>query len=113
MDLREATPGITNEVMVIAGRDDMSTPLAIGALVARSIKGAKLVTLEAPHMSSVEDEANFTKSVLDFLTAPETVFAKASLRGKPATKMAATAKAPARKRAASKALAKEATLKHK
>ena len=113
MDLREAIRDITNEVLVIAGRDDMSTPPGIGAMVARFIKGAKLVTLEAPHMSSIEDETNFNKAVLDFLTAPETVLTKASLRGKPATKMAATAETPACKTAARKALAKKVTLKHK
>ena len=87
MDLREAA-GITNEVLVIAGRDDMSTMPGTGALVARSIKGAKLVTLEALHMSSIDDEMSFNKVVLEFLTARETVFTKASLRGKLATKTA-------------------------
>jgi 3-oxoadipate enol-lactonase len=110
VDLREAARGITNEVLVIAGRDDMSTLPGMGASVARSIKGAKLVTLEAPHMSSIEDETNFNKVVLDFLTGRETVFTKASLREKPAAKKAATAKAPARKTAARKVLAKKATL---
>ncbi len=73
MDLREAIRGITNEVLVIAGGRDLSTPPSMGAFVAGSINGAKMVTLDAPHMSSIEDEANFTKAVLDFLTAPETV----------------------------------------
>ena len=98
---------------MLAWRDDMSTLPGMGASVARSIKDAKLVTLEAPHMSSIEDEMNFNKVVLEFLTARETVFTKASLPGKPATKKAATAKAPARKTAARKALAKKATLQHK
>ncbi len=46
MDLREAIRGITNEVLVIAGRHDLSTPPGMGALAASSIEGAKLVTLE-------------------------------------------------------------------
>jgi 3-oxoadipate enol-lactonase len=78
MDLREAMRGVTNEVLVIAGRHDLSTPPAMGGLIASSIKGAKLVTLEAPHMSSIEDETNFTKAVVDFLTAPETAAPMAS-----------------------------------
>ena len=41
----------------------------MNALVANSIEGAKLVTLDASHMSNIEDAANFTKAVVDFLTA--------------------------------------------
>ena len=71
MDLREAIRSITNEVLVIAGRHDLSTPPGMGALVASSIKGSKFVTLEASHMSNIEDATNFTKLAVDFLTAPE------------------------------------------
>jgi 3-oxoadipate enol-lactonase len=70
MDQREATRSIRNKVLVISGRHDLSTPPGMGALVASSIEGAKFVTLEASHLSNIEDEANFTKAVVDFLTAP-------------------------------------------
>ena len=76
MDLREAIRSIRNKVLVIAGRHDPSTPPGMGALVASSIEGAKHVTLDASHLLNIEDEANFTKTVVDFLTAPETTAAK-------------------------------------
>jgi 3-oxoadipate enol-lactonase len=109
MDLREAIRGITNEVLVIAGRHDLSTPPGMGALAASSIEGAKLVTLNAPHMSNIEDEANFTKAVLDYLTAPA-----AAAQMSPARKAkpkAAKRKAAARKISVKKALRKGALVK--
>ncbi len=107
MDLREAIRGITNEVLVIAGRHDLSTPPSMGALVASAIKVAKLVTLEAPHLSSIEDEANFNKAVLDFLTAPKSVRTRAKLRGRKTAKKAAGSKTPGTKAAVKKAAAKK------
>src|SRR6202023_2541341 len=80
MDMREAIRNIRNEVLVIAGRHDPSTPPGMGALVASSIDRAKFVTLEASHMSNIEDEANFTKAVVNFLTAPEITTAGPSPR---------------------------------
>ncbi len=117
MDMREAIRSIANKVLVIAGRHDPSTPPGMGALVASSIEGAKFVTLEASHMSNIEDEANFTEAVVDFLTAPETTAASPPPRSRaPAKKAAAkkapaSKKAPARKTAAKKAPAKKALVK--
>jgi 3-oxoadipate enol-lactonase len=119
MDLREAIRSVTNKVLVIAGRHDTSTPPGMGALVASSIKGAQFATLEASHLSNIEDEANFTKAVIDFLTTPETAVTKAPPRreapAKPVKKAAAkksAIKKPAGKRAAEKkAVAKGATKK--
>ncbi len=111
MDMREAIRGIRNKVLVIAGRHDPSTPPGMGALVASSIAGAKFVTLEASHMSNIEDEANFTKAAVDFLTAPEISAARPSPRPRAPTKKAAAKKAPARKTAAKKAPAKKASVK--
>lgn len=108
MDQREAIRSIRNRVLVIAGRHDLSTPPGMGALVASSIEGAKFVTLEASHMSNIEDEANFTKAAVDFLTAPETAAARPRLRPRAPAKKAAAKKAPARKTAAKKAPAKKA-----
>jgi 3-oxoadipate enol-lactonase len=100
MDMREAIRSIRNKVLVIAGRHDPSTPPGMGALVASSIEGAKFVTLEASHMSNIEDEANFTKAAVDFLTAPEITAAGPSPRPRAPAKKAAAKKAPARKTAA-------------
>jgi 3-oxoadipate enol-lactonase len=97
MDQREAIRSISNKVLVISGRHDLSTPPGMGALVASSIAGAKFVTLEASHMSNIEDEAKFTKAAVDFLTAPETAAARPPPRPKAPAKKAAATKAPARK----------------
>lgn len=67
-DLREAIRAIANPVLVIVGRHDASAPAGLGALVANSIKGARLISLDASHISCIEDEANFTKAVVGFLT---------------------------------------------
>ena len=111
MDMREAIRSIRNKVLVIAGRHDPSTPPGMGALVASSIEGAKFVTLEASHMSNIEDEANFTKAAVDFLTAPETTAARPSPRPRAPAKKAAAKKAPARKTAAKTAPAKKSAAK--
>jgi 3-oxoadipate enol-lactonase len=99
MDQREAIRRIRNKVLVIAGRHDLSTPPGMGALVASSIEGAKFITLEASHMSNIEDEANFTKAVVDFLTAPEIAAVGPPPRSRAPAKKAAAKKAPARKTA--------------
>jgi 3-oxoadipate enol-lactonase len=71
MDLREAIRKIEVPVLVIVGRHDPSTPPEKGAAIASAIPGARLVTLEASHMSVVEDPENFSRAVIDFLTAAE------------------------------------------
>jgi len=115
MDMREAIRSISNKVLVIAGRHDPSTPPGMGALVASSIEGAKFVTLEASHLSNIEDEANFTKAAVDFLTAPETTAVgpprrpRAPARKAAAKKAPASKKAPARTTAAKKTSAKKAS----
>jgi 3-oxoadipate enol-lactonase len=71
MDLREAIRGVAVPVLVITGCHDLSTPPEMGALIASSIAGAKLVTLEASHISNVEASADFTTAVVDFLAGAE------------------------------------------
>jgi 3-oxoadipate enol-lactonase len=69
MDLREAIRGIKAPTLVIAGHHDLPTPPDHARLIADSIQGASLVTLDAAHLSNVEAQADFTKAVLDFLGA--------------------------------------------
>jgi 3-oxoadipate enol-lactonase len=111
MDQREAIRGISHKVLVIGGRHDLSTPPGMGALVASSIEGAKFITLEAPHLSNVEDEVNFTNAVVDFLTAPETASARPPSRPRAPAKKAPAKNVPARKTAAKKTMAKKAVAK--
>lgn len=111
MDQREAIRGITNKVLVIAGRHDRSTLPEMGAFVAKSIKGAKLVTLNTSHMSNIEDAVHFNKAVIDFLTAPDAAAVKPSPRRKAPAKKAPAKKAVTRKVAAKKAPVKKGTAK--
>ena len=66
-DLREDLHALTHPVLVIVGRHDPVTPPGVGALVASSIPNAKLVTLEAAHLSAVEAAEAFNDAVLEFL----------------------------------------------
>jgi 3-oxoadipate enol-lactonase len=69
MDFRGSNPGITTPTLVIVGAHDPATPPAAGEEIARQIKGAKLVSLDAAHISNVEQPAAFAKAVVDFLKA--------------------------------------------
>ncbi len=105
-DLREAVRTIANPVLVIVGRHDQSTPPGLGALLASSIQGARLATLEASHISNVEDPDNFTNAVVEFLTASD-IPAKLP----PARRGASAKKAPAKKAAVKKAAVKKSATK--
>jgi 3-oxoadipate enol-lactonase len=67
-DLRAGLRGIGHSVLVIGGRHDPVTPPGVGALIASSINSAKLVTLEAAHLSPVEAAEAFNRAAIDFLT---------------------------------------------
>jgi 3-oxoadipate enol-lactonase len=67
MDQREAIRQITNPVLVISGAQDPATPPAAAKLIHESIRGSKLVSLDAAHLSNLEKPAEFTKAVADFL----------------------------------------------
>lgn len=125
VDQREAIRSIRNKVLVLVGRHDPSAPAPLGAFVASAIEGAKLVTLEASHISPIEDQEGFTQAVIDFLTATDRPARKAppprkiarrtparqGLASRAPVKKAAAKKAPAKKAAAKKAPAKKAATK--
>ena len=67
MDFRESNPRITTPTLVIVGKQDPATPPAAGEAIAKAIKGAKLVALDAAHISNVEQPKAFTDAVLNFL----------------------------------------------
>ncbi|GAC1332233.1 MAG: hypothetical protein NVSMB26_11610 [Beijerinckiaceae bacterium] len=130
MDQRESIKSITNPVLVIVGSRDPATPPHIGKHIADSIPGARLVTLEAAHLSNIEQAEAFNKAVVEFLTAREAaptprtpprraagrkpvrkaLVSKAAVRKRPAKKAAAK-KAPAKKAATKKAATKKAAAK--
>ena len=98
MDQRESIRAIQKPVLVIVGRYDPATPPAMGKLIAASIPDSQIITLEAAHLSNIEDAETFTKSIVDFLTGkevtrPKLAPRKAAIRvaAKSATEKTATA----------------------
>jgi 3-oxoadipate enol-lactonase len=69
MDLRADIASIVVPTLVIAGTHDGSTPAADGRAVADAIPGAHYVELDAAHLSNWEQSEQFTRALLDFLTA--------------------------------------------
>jgi 3-oxoadipate enol-lactonase len=67
MDQRDAIHGISTETLVIGGEKDMGTTPAQAQLIASSIAKAKLVMLDAAHLSNVECAEEFTSTLIDFL----------------------------------------------
>ena len=132
MDQRESIRSVTNPVLVVVGSRDPATPPEMGRHIADSIRGARIVTLEAAHLSNIEQAEAFNQAVVDFLTAREVaparrvpprhaagrkpprkpVASKAATRKRAAAKKAApTKKAPAKKAAAKKGTAKKSAAK--
>ncbi len=67
MDQREAIRAAANPVLVIVGAHDPATMPAAGQLIHERIRGSRLVTLEAAHLSNVEQPKAFATAALDFL----------------------------------------------
>jgi 3-oxoadipate enol-lactonase len=55
--------------MIIAGRHDPGTTVEAAEFMRDRIPGAKLVVLEAAHISNVEQAPAYTDALLGFLTA--------------------------------------------
>jgi 3-oxoadipate enol-lactonase len=71
MDQRETISRIQARTLVIGGLHDPVIPAADVRYLADTIPGAKLVELDASHLSNVEAADEFTKALLNFLTEPE------------------------------------------
>src|SRR5436190_1562786 len=52
MDQRESIRAVTNPVLVVVGSRDPATPPEMGRHIANAIPGARIVTLEAAHLSN-------------------------------------------------------------
>ncbi|HUN99917.1 MAG TPA: 3-oxoadipate enol-lactonase, partial [Bradyrhizobium sp.] len=68
LDQRALLPKVKSPTLVIAGRHDMSTPLAAGEFIRSQIPGASLTILDAAHISNVEQPHAFADAVIGFLT---------------------------------------------
>ena len=67
MDFRASNPNITAPTLVIVGAQDPATPPSAGETIQKAIKGAKLASLDAAHISNVEQPKQYTEIVLNFL----------------------------------------------
>lgn len=67
MDQRASLPRINVPTLVIGGRQDPATPIAKSHDLANAIPGARLVELNAAHLSNIEQATAFTDALLAFL----------------------------------------------
>lgn len=67
MDQRETIRSVTNPVLVIIGSNDPATVPDAGHQIAGAIPGAQVRTLDAAHISNVEQPEAFTEAVTTFL----------------------------------------------
>ncbi|TAG01911.1 MAG: alpha/beta fold hydrolase [Burkholderiales bacterium] len=70
IDFRRSNASIQSPALVIAGEKDVSTVPALSADIAASIKGAKLVSIDAAHVSVVERPSEFLEHCLPFFVRP-------------------------------------------
>ncbi|MCA3565352.1 MAG: 3-oxoadipate enol-lactonase [Methylocystis sp.] len=67
MDQRESIRAIANPVLLISGAYDPATTPAMMELMRERIKGAQWLSLDAAHISNIEQAAAFTKAIREFL----------------------------------------------
>ncbi len=67
VDQRWPISDITTPTLVIGGKLDPATPYEAAELIAKRIPGAKLVGLDAAHLSNIEQPDAFTKALDGFL----------------------------------------------
>lgn len=67
-DLTARATEVRAPALVIAGAHDGATPPAEGERLAKLVRGARLVTLDAAHLASVERADEFNRAVLELLT---------------------------------------------
>lgn len=65
-DLRESIATIQCPVLCIAGRADPATPPEALQFIHQRINGSRLVTLDAAHLTNVEQHEAFTNAVTEF-----------------------------------------------
>jgi 3-oxoadipate enol-lactonase/4-carboxymuconolactone decarboxylase len=71
MDHRQLLQKIKIPTLVIVGNRDVATPWeGHGEILARDIPGARVVRLDAPHLSNLERPRSFSSALLEFLQPP-------------------------------------------
>jgi 3-oxoadipate enol-lactonase len=69
-DLREAISAIACPVLCVAGSRDPATPPEALRFVHERIAGSRLATLDAAHLTNVEQHEAFTRALLDSIPSP-------------------------------------------
>lgn len=67
MDMRRIVPLIDRPTLVISGLQDPATPPEHAALLHQAITGSALASLDASHLSNIEQPEAFAEAVLAFL----------------------------------------------
>ena len=66
IDFRASNPQVRCPTLVIAGTRDEATPVALSEAIAQAIPGARLASLEAAHLSAVEQPEAFAQALRAF-----------------------------------------------
>src|SRR6266853_3383562 len=69
-DLRNQVASISIPTLVISATHDPAAPPTDGKFLAKEIKGARYVELDAAHLSNIEQHEKFTQEVSQFLQKP-------------------------------------------
>ncbi len=67
-DMRNDLHQITAPTLVVTGAHDVATPPADGAFIRERIPAARLLALDAAHLTNVEQADEFTSAVVEFLS---------------------------------------------
>lgn len=67
MDFRDSNARVISPTLVIVGSQDATTPPSAGEAIAEKIKGAQIKSLDAAHISNMEQPKAYTEAVLNFL----------------------------------------------
>ena len=70
-DLRPLAGRVACPALIVTGRHDPATPPADGQWLGDQIRGARVVDLDAAHLSNVERADDFNAAVQDFITADD------------------------------------------
>lgn len=66
IDFRESNRRIVTPTLVIAGTQDLATPMAMSQQMVDQIPGARLATIDAAHVSAAELPEEFVELLVDF-----------------------------------------------
>jgi len=67
-DFEDSLKQIAVPTLVLAGRQDLATPVDWNASIARRIPEAQLQTLDAAHLANIEAAQAYSQAVMDFLS---------------------------------------------